>query len=149
MKTKLLSFAFAMLTVCTSWSQDTIVDAARPNRFPKPVRSYPPLDTTDHRHVCFPFWMVREIALDLEEKELLEQEVALFVLEAEQYQTLLQALERKDQSRVLQLQLLERNTFLLQEQLRVEKLSEKGTRPLIWALRILAALGAGFLFGRL
>ena len=138
-----------MLTVCTSWSQDTIADAARPNRFPKPVRSYPPLDTTDHRHVCFPFWMVREIALDLEEKELLEQEVALFVLEAEQYQSLLQALERKDQSRVLQLQLLERNTFLLQQQLRAEKQSNKEPARYNWWLRLLAALGAGFLFGRL
>ena len=148
MKTKLLFTAFAMLTVCTTWSQDTIVDVARPDWFLKPVRSYSAPDTTDLRPISFPFWMVREIALDLEEKQQLELETQLYALELETYQKLVESMEKQEQQRQLQLELLHKNSSLLEAQLQAEKQGTKGTGTLVWSLRLLGALGAGFLLGR-
>src|SRR5690606_13272739 len=143
MRTKLLSLAFAMLTVCAMQSQDTISADARPHRFLKPVRSNPATP------ICFPFWMVKAIALDLEEKQHLELEAQLYSQEVETYQQMLHSLEEKDQKRKEQLQLLEKNTSLLKEQLRAEQQSDKGARIWRWSLRLLAALGAGFILGRI
>ena len=149
MKTKLLSMAFTMLTVCTMWSQDTIVDVARPDWFLKPVRSYSAPDTTDLRPISFPFWMVREIALDLEEKQQLELEAQLYALEVEAYQKLLESMEAQEQQRRLQLELLGRNISLVEAQLQAEKNSVKSTSKMQWYLRLLGALGVGFVLGRL
>src|SRR5690606_6554048 len=114
MRTKLLSLAFAMLTVCAMQSQDTISADGRPHRSQIPVRSNPVTP------ICFPFWMAKAIALDLEEKQRLELEVQLYSQEVETYQYLLSSLEEKDENRELQLQLLGKNTALIKEQLRVE-----------------------------
>src|SRR5690606_27820941 len=143
MRTKLLSLAFAMLTVCAMQSQDTISADARPHRFLKPVRSNPATP------ICFPFWMVKAIALDLEEKQRLELEAQLYSQEVETYRRMLGSLEEKDQKRKEQLQLLEKNTSLIKEQLRIEIKSKKNFGVLTWTLRLLVALGAGFLLGRI
>jgi len=93
--------------------------------------------------------MVREIALDLEEKQQLELEAQLYALEAEQYQKLLEAMEHKGRQRQLQLELLGRNISLMESQFQAEKQDKKGAGTLEWCLRLLAALGAGFMLGRL
>src|SRR5690606_30803565 len=98
MRTKLLFVAFMMWTACALWSQDAIKDPInRPHRFWKPVRSGPSSDTLDLRPITFPFWMVREIALDLEEKSRLEGELLLFDLELQAYKTLTAGLQENHQ----------------------------------------------------
>jgi len=93
--------------------------------------------------------MVKAIALDLEEKQRLELEAQLYSQEVETYRRMLGSLEEKDQKRKEQLQLLEKNTSLLKEQLRAEQQSDKGARIWRWSLRLLTALGAGFILGRI
>jgi len=137
-----------MLTAFGSWSQDTIADNGSPNRFSKPVRAYAPYETTDTRPISFPFWMVKAIALDLEEKSRLELENQLYALEMETYKGWITSLEENEKNRRSQLKLLEKNAALLQEQLRAEQQSEKGAGIFIWSLRLLGALGAGFVLGR-
>lgn len=138
MKTKLLSIAFVMSTVCTMWSQDTISNTNWNLEFAN--RDLPP--------VSFPFWMAREIALDLEEKNRLQQEVQLLWLEKETLARLVSALEQKDRNRLLQLELFEKNKGLLEIQLQAEKKINKGDW-ITWILRVLGAFGAGFLLGRI
>ena len=131
-----------MLTACAMQSQDTISDDGRPATFD--TLRMPSLNTP----ISFPFWMVKAIALDLEEKERLEEETQILALEVETYRKLLASLEQKDRQRILQLGLLEKNLNLVQEQLRAERQSTKPDRTLTWLLRLLGALGAGFLLGR-
>ena len=138
MKTKLLSLAFMTSTVCTMWSQDTISNSNWNLEFEN--RDLPP--------VSFPFWMAREIALDLEEKDHLQQEVQLLWLEKETLARLISALEQKDRNRLLQLELFEKNKGLLEIQLQAEKKINKGDW-ITWILRVLGAFGAGFLLGRI
>ena len=138
MKTKLLSLAFMMSTVSTMWSQDTISNSNWNLEFEN--RDLPP--------VSFPFWMAREIALDLEEKDRLQQEVQLLWLEKETLARLVSALEQKDRNRLLQLELFEKNKGLLEIQLQAEKKINKGDW-ITWILRVLGAFGAGFLLGRI
>ena len=138
MKTKLLSLAFMTSTVCTMWSQDTISNSNWNLEFEN--RDLPP--------VSFPFWMAREIALDLEEKDRLQQEVQLLWLEKETLARLVSALEQKDRNRLLQLELFEKNKGLLEIQLQAEKKINKGDW-ITWILRVLGAFGAGFLLGRI
>ena len=135
MKRKLLLAVLLMLTVCTARSQDTIADS--------------PPDSLDLRPVSFPFWIVHQIALDLEEKSRLEQEVELLLLEKSSYRLLVTGLEQKDQERRLQLELLEKNQELLKVQLKAEEETKRGEPWLLWALRLLGALGAGFVLGRI
>ena len=66
--------AFAMWTACAMRSQSTTVDSGST----RPV--FLSRDTTDTRAVSFPFWMVREIALDLKEKSRLEIQEELLEL---------------------------------------------------------------------
>ena len=108
-----------------------------------------PLDTTDLRPVSFPFWMAQAIALDLEEKFRLEQEAQLLVLEKETLEHLVKGLKQKDQDRLLQLQLSDKNRKLLEVQLQAEREIKKEDGWMLWALRLLGALGAGFLLGRI
>ena len=138
-----------MLTVCASWSQDTIADNGSPNSFSKPVRAYAPYETTDTRPICFPFWMVKAIALDLAEMERLEQEVQLLLLENSTAKSLVAGLELQDQDRQLQLQLLEENLELLEVQLKTEREIKKTDSWVAGALRLLGALGVGFMIGRI
>ena len=125
-------------TVCTMWSQDTISNPNWNLEFEN--RDLPP--------VSFPFWMAREIALDLEEKNRLQQEVQLLWLEKETLARLISALEQKDRNRLLQLELFEKNMGLLEIQLQAEKKINKGDW-ITWILRVLGAFGAGFLLGRI
>ena len=103
----------------------------------------------DLRPVSFPFWMAQAIALDLEEKHRLEQEAILLVLEKETLERLVKGLEQKDRERLLQLELLEKNRKLLEVQLKAEREVKKEDGWLLWALRLLGALGTGFLLGRI
>ena len=93
--------------------------------------------------------MVKAIALDLEEKDRLEQEVLLLGLEKEILEKLVNVLEQKDRDRLLQLELSGKNCKLLEVQLQAERESKKEDNWMIWALRLLGALGAGFLLGRI
>ena len=120
------------------WSQDTISNSNWNLEFEN--RDLPP--------VSFPFWMAREIALDLEEKNRLQQEVQLLWLEKETLARLVSALEQKDRNRLLQLELFEKNMGLLEIQLQAEKKINKGDW-ITWILRVLGAFGAGFLLGRI
>ena len=143
-----------MLTACAMQSQDTISDDGRPHRSLRPVRSNPAtFDTLRmpslNTPISFPFWMVKAIALDLEEKQRLELEAQLYSQEVKTYRRMLHSLEEKDLKRKEQLQLLEKNTSLLKEQLRAEQQSDKGAGIWRWSLRLLGALGAGFILGRI
>ena len=135
-----------MLTVCAMQSQDTISN----NNWNLEFKNWNfPLDTTDIRPVSFPFWMAQAIALDLEEKDRLEQEVLLLGLEKEILEKLVNVLEQKDQDRLLQLELSGKNCKLLEVQLQAEREIKKEDSWMLWALRLLGALGAGFLLGRI
>ena len=135
-----------MLTVCAMQSQDTISS----NNWNLEFKNWDfPLDTTDLRPVSFPFWMAQAIALDLEEKFRLEQEAQLLVLEKETLEHLVKGLKQKDQDRLLQLQLSDKNRKLLEVQLQAEREIKKEDGWMLWALRLLGALGAGFLLGRI
>lgn len=159
-----------MLTAYTAKSQDTTTKPARNSvtlslskvipvtlslskgatghTMPRELRQAQ-LDSLDTRPISFPFWMVQAIALDLVEKDRLELEVELLVLEKETWKRLVTGLEHKDQNRQLQMELLEKNQRLLKVQLQAERDNEKGEGWVIWALRLLGALGAGFTLGRI
>ncbi len=107
-----------------------------------------PGDTKDIRPVSFPFWMVREIALDLEEKSRLEAQQGLLEVEIGTYSRLVQGLEKENGALELQLELLEKNQQLLLLQVEAARNKRSGT-SLKWVLRILAALGTGFILGSL
>lgn len=125
-----------MWTVSTARSQDTI-----PEPLPTPL---------DLRPVSFPFWMAKQIALDLEEKHRLETELQLMELQLLGQRSLVAGLEEREMNRLLQIELLEKNQQLLQVQLEGAraKAQQKGSQW-IWMLRFLAALGSGFVLGRL
>ena len=110
------------------------------------IPGYSPLDTSDTRPVSFPFWMVREIALDLEEKFRLEVQQELLELEISTYSLLVQGLEKEKGNLELQLQLLEKNQQLLLTQVEARK-NKKPEKSLKWVLRLIAALGTGYILG--
>lgn len=93
--------------------------------------------------------MAQAIALDLEEKDRLEHEVRLLGLEKETLMHLVKGLEQKDRNRMLQLELSEKNNGLLEVQLQAAREIRKDDGWTLWALRLLGALGAGFLLGSL
>ena len=148
MKRKLLFTALLLLTVCTARSQDTTAEAAPGLRNPpKPLSPSPGIDTSDTRPVCFPFWMAKQIALDLEEKRRLEDLHRLDSLQLTGYRKLVAGLEQQQQHRELQRVLLQKQVSLLELQLKGEKQIRPSNGTLTWTLRLLAALGAGYLFG--
>lgn len=107
-------------------------------------------DTLDLRPVCFPFWMAKQIALDLEEKHRLETELQLLELQLQAQASLVLGLEEKEKRRLLQLKLLNENLHLLEIQLEGERTKAKQkSSQWIWVLRLLAALGSGFVLGRI
>lgn len=124
-------------------SQDTIAD---PNWDLESEYWNFPQDT---RAVSFPFWMVKEIALDLEEKSLLEVQVELLELETGTYSLLVQGLEKEQVNKQLQLELLQKNQQLLQSQLKAVKNRKPKPQDLKWLLRMAAALGTGYMLGNL
>ena len=133
-----------MLTVCAMQSQDTISS----NNWNLEFKNWD-FPSGDLRPVSFPFWMAQAIALDLEEKDRLENEVRLLGLEKETLVYLVKGLEQKDRNRLLQLELSEKNISLLEVQLQAEREIRKEDGWMLWALRLLGALGAGFLLGRI
>lgn len=72
MKLKLLFLVFSLLIVFTARSQDT----------------------TDKRSVTFPFWMAKEIALDLEEKSRMEANEKIKTMELATLTSLIKSLEK-------------------------------------------------------
>ena len=134
-----------MLTVCTARSQATIGKVSGEGQG-RPGSLETGLDV---RPISFPFWMVKQIALDLAEKERLEQEVQLLLLEISTSRSLVAGLELQDQDRRLQLQLLEENLQLLEVQLKAEREIKNTDSWVVGALRLLGALGAGFMLGRI
>ncbi|HET8854724.1 MAG TPA: hypothetical protein VFM60_02260 [Salinimicrobium sp.] len=56
-------------------------------------------------------------------------------------------MEEKEQQRQEQVELLRKNISLLQTQLQVEKQSMKPAGTVVWSLRLMAALGVGFVLG--
>lgn len=106
-------------------------------------------DTTDARSVVLPFWMVREIALDLEEHEHYAKELQLLEWQIETYRSLVKSMQEKEARRLLQLELMKKNTGMLLKQLTTEASARKSANSLKWWGRLLAALGAGFLLGRI
>ena len=112
------------------------------------IQFYSSPDTSDIRPVSFPFWMVREIALDLEEKSHLEAQQELLEQEIGTYNLLVLGLEKEKRNLVLQLELLGRNQQLLLSQLEATR-KGKPEKPIKWILRLIAALGTGFILGSL
>ena len=112
------------------------------------IQFYSSPDTSDIRPVSFPFWMVREIALDLEEKSRLEAQQELLEQEIGTYNLLVLGLEKEKRNLVLQLELLGRNQQLLLSQLEATR-KGKPEKPIKWILRLIAALGTGFILGSL
>lgn len=102
---------------------------------------------TDTRPVEFPFWMVQQIALDLNEKDRLtdinrlqSQEIAL--LET-QISNLSAQLGQKEQQFELQKGIAER--WKLRYEMEVAKVPEDNTWSWIW--KVIGALGIGYLLG--
>ena len=122
MKGKMLFFAFAMLTVCGMRSQDT----------------------TDTRPVVLPFWMVREVALDLSEKERLEEMSEITSLQLFKYQMLVQGLEKNNADFALQVELLQRKNERLEGELGIKnEIISKGS-SFLSPVKILAVLAFGY-----
>ncbi|MGM0934615.1 MAG: hypothetical protein ACQEWD_14345 [Bacteroidota bacterium] len=127
MKTKLLFIVFILLTAYTARSQDT----------------------TDSRSVAFPFWMAREIALDLEEKSRLEANEKITAMELATLTSLVKSLEKTNQTKDLQIELLKKNNILQLQQLTTTKLQKHNPVTFTWILRLIAALSVGYVIGNL
>ena len=109
-------------------------------------------DTTDVRPVGFPFWMVQQIALDLEEKSRLEAREGILLLELSKYRELTAGLEKTASDGELQLHLIQKENRLLQsrlESIRAMRPAKKYGADLSQILSLIGALGAGYLLGRL
>ena len=106
-------------------------------------------DTTDVRPVVFPFWMVQEVALDLVEKSALEYREKIMMLELSKYKAVVSNLEKTISNRELQLQLLRKENDLLQSRLEFKKSNRIRNNSFFWLLRLIGALGAGYLIGNL
>ena len=92
--------------------------------------------------------MVREIALDLKEKSRLEIQEELLELEIKTYKSLVQGLEEESRNMELQLKLMQKNQHLLLTQLKAEN-TRKPLQDVKWVIRMIAALGTGFILGSL
>jgi hypothetical protein len=125
-----------MWTVFGMRSQDTIAN---------PDRHF----SRDTRSVSFPFWMAREIAVDLEEKSLLKAREELLLLEIGTWKLLVGGLEQEKATMELQLELLQKNQQLLQSQLKAARSTRQTAKDLKWVLRMTAALGVGYILGNL
>ena len=134
--------AFAMWTACAMRSQSTTGESGSTG----PV--FLSRDTTDTRAVSFPFWMVWEIALDLKEKSRLEIQEELLELEIKTYKSLVQGLEEESRNMELQLKLMQKNQHLLLTQMKAEN-TRKPLQDVKWVIRMIAALGTGFILGSL
>lgn len=104
-------------------------------------------DTTDKRPVTFPFWMAKEIALDLEEKSRLETNEKITSLELATLTSLIESLEKSNQNRNLQIELLKSNNKLHQQQLTTSKLQKSNPGTFTWILRLMACFSLGYLIG--
>lgn len=125
MKEKLLFLALGLSTVFTAQSQDT----------------------TDNRQVTFPFWMAREIALDLEEKSRLEANEKITAIELATLTSLVKSLEKTNQTKDLQIELLRSSNALQQQQLTTSKLQKQYPGTFTWILRLIAAFSIGYVIG--
>ena len=109
-------------------------------------------DTTDVRPVVFPFWIVQQIALDLQEKSRLEAREGILLLELSKYKELTAGLEKSGGERELQLHLLQKENRLLQSGLalpQATRTAEEFRAGLSQILSLISALGAGYLLGKL
>ena len=122
-----------MWTACATWSQGITV-----NR-----------DSTDVRPVSFPFWMVREIALDLSEKDHLEGLQELSLKEIALLRTLAAGLERNSRHKSLQISLLKAQITSLEVSLKTGR--RRRPRDQLWhrLLQMAGALGIGYVLGSL
>lgn len=106
-------------------------------------------DTTDNRPVTFPFWMAREIALDLEEKSRLELEANISAMEISALNNLVAGLEKINSERLLQLDLVKDNSLLMELQLLSYRSAKPKNNTINWWLRLLGAFGLGYLIGKI
>ena len=104
-------------------------------------------DTTQNKQVCFPFWMARRIALDLEEKQRLEATARVTTRQLEALAALQTGTEKTARQKDLQLALLQKQVLLLEK--RPKKRPDPPNNSLLWALRLTAALVCGYLLGSL
>ena len=126
-------------TVCTMWSQDTISNPNWNLEFEN--RDLPP--------VSFPFWMAKEIALDLSEKEQLESLQELSLKEIALLRTLTAGLEETSRHKSLQITLLETRIKTLEVSLQSASMKKPRDNLMHWLLRMAAALGVGYVLGTL
>lgn len=106
-------------------------------------------DTTDVRPVVFPFWMAREIALDLSEKERLEALAEVTDLQLLNYGILVEGLERQQDALGLQLVLERKRIGILELELKMERERKPGKGTFVWVLRLIGALGVGYFLGHI
>lgn len=93
--------------------------------------------------------MVKEIALDLNEKDHLKSNLNLMTMELVSYKSLTKNLETTSNQKSLQLKLLRKDTHLLKSQLKSEKATKPKDKTFLWTLRLLTALATGYLLGNL
>ena len=120
-----------MLTACDLWSQ-----GATP-------------DSLDTRPITFPFWMVKEMAIDLAEKDRLQALQLATDLELQIYAERITGFEKVIQAKDLQLGLLEKNNVSLTVQLEAEKAKKPKDKTFLWILRLIGAAAVGFVAGSL
>ena len=103
-------------------------------------------DTTDVRPVVLPFWMAKEVALDLSEKERLEEMAEITALQLLKYQLLVKGLEKNNFDFGLQVELLQRKNKLLEKTHNVKNDNIKYRKFILWGIRLLSIFSVAYLF---
>lgn len=101
-------------------------------------------DTKKDDPIIFPFWMVQEIALDLEDLDALRKVDMVNTLIISNLKQQLSDFMRMDKIHEEQKALLQNSISILRTQYEAEKLRKPKSNWFIWLLASIAAFGGGF-----
>lgn len=87
--------------------------------------------------------------MDLEEKCRLEANERISVMELATLTSLVKSLEKSNQTKNLQIELLRNNNTLQRQQLTTSKLQKFNPVTFTWILRLIACFSLGYLIGNL
>lgn len=94
--------------------------------------------------ISFPFWMVQEIALDLEDLDAFRKVEMVNSLIISNLKEQLSVLSKRDQLHVEQKELLQNTIDIIRNQYEAEKLKKPKSNWFVWLLATIAAFGSGF-----
>ncbi|MGY5846599.1 hypothetical protein ACW6QP_04205 [Salegentibacter sp. HM20] len=127
MKRKLLLFALLLPIAFMARSQDTI----------------------NEPYLSIPYWMAKQIALDLEDRARLMALENISAMEISTLRALITNLESSNAKQTLQISLLQENNLILTRQFQSCKSSKPGNNTFLWLLRLMGAVGVGVVLGRI